>query len=96
MVFQTRIKTYFCTSDTAGFFYNKRFDSCKCYTCTEFSEAFTFLIENIYVQYDGMVYQQIVGIPMGTNCAPLIADLFYIVTRVILCQTTRSPNGLTS
>ena len=23
-----------------------------------------------------MVYQQIVGIPMGTNCAPLIANLF--------------------
>ena len=23
-----------------------------------------------------MVYQQIVGIPMGTNCAPLMADLF--------------------
>ena len=23
-----------------------------------------------------MVYQQIIGIPMGTNCAPLIADLF--------------------
>ena len=34
-----------------------------------------------YVQFDGMVYQQIVyqhivGIRMGTNCAPLIADLF--------------------
>ena len=39
-------------------------------------EAFTFLVENIYVQFDGMVYQQIVGIPIGTNCAPLIADLF--------------------
>ena len=24
-------------------------------------------MENIYVQFDGMVYQQIVGIPMGTN-----------------------------
>ena len=24
----------------------------------------------------GMVYQQIVRIPMGTNCAPLIADVF--------------------
>ena len=23
-----------------------------------------------------MTYQQIVGIPMGTNCAPLLADLF--------------------
>ena len=28
------------------------------------------------MQYDGMVYQQIMGIPMDTNCAPLIADLF--------------------
>ena len=28
------------------------------------------------MQCDGMVYQQIVGIPMGTFCAPLIADLF--------------------
>ena len=28
------------------------------------------------MQIDGMVYQQIVGTPMGTNCAPLIADLF--------------------
>ena len=34
-------------------------------------------MENIYtyVQFEGMVYQQIVGIPMGTNCAQLIADL---------------------
>ena len=32
-------------------------------------------MENMYVQFDGMVYQQIVRIPMGTNCAPLIADL---------------------
>ena len=28
------------------------------------------------MQFDGTVYQQIVGIPMGTSCAPLIADLF--------------------
>ena len=27
------------------------------------------------MQLEDMVYQQIVGIPMGTNCAPLIADL---------------------
>ena len=24
-------------------------------------------MKSIYVQFDGMVYQQIVGIPMGTN-----------------------------
>ena len=33
-------------------------------------------MENIYVQFYAMVYQQIFGIPMSTNCAPLIADLF--------------------
>ena len=25
------------------------------------------------------LYRQIVGIPMGTNCAPLVADLFFFV-----------------
>ena len=47
-----------------------------CFTCAELCEAFTFLMENIYVQFDGTVYQQKVGIPMGTYFAPLIADLF--------------------
>ena len=28
------------------------------------------------MQFDDMLYQQIVGIPMDTNCAPLITDLF--------------------
>ena len=45
-------------------------------SCAELCEAFTFLVENrSYVQFEGMVYQQIVSIPMGTSCAPLIAYL---------------------
>ena len=62
----------------AGLFSNKKYDSYvyKCWTCAELCKAFTFLMENIFVQYEGMVYQQIVGIPTGTNCAQLIADLF--------------------
>ena len=35
-----------------------------------------FLIDNIFVFFGGRVFQQTVGIPMGTNCAPLLADLF--------------------
>ena len=51
--------------------------SYKCWICAELCEAFIFLMENIYtyVQFEGMIYQQIVGIPMGTNCAPFIAEL---------------------
>ena len=35
-----------------------------------------FLVDNIYVTFGGQLFQQMVGIPMGTNCAPLLADLF--------------------
>ena len=36
----------------------------------------TFLLDNIYIRFGTKLYRQIVGIPMGTNCAPLVADLF--------------------
>ena len=35
-----------------------------------------FLVDNIFVVFGEKVFQQIVGIPMGTNCAPLLADIF--------------------
>ena len=35
-----------------------------------------FLLSSWKTYMCNLVYQQIVGIPMGTNCAPLIADLF--------------------
>ena len=35
-----------------------------------------FLVDNIFVVFVGKVFQQIIGIPMGTNCATLLADIF--------------------
>ena len=35
-----------------------------------------FSVDNIYVRFHGQLFRQTVGIPMGTNCAPLLADLF--------------------
>jgi hypothetical protein len=34
------------------------------------------LIDNIFVIFCGRVFQQTIDISMGTNCAPLLADLF--------------------
>ena len=39
-------------------------------------EALTFLLDNIYIRFGSKLYRQIVGIPMGSNCAPLVAHLF--------------------
>ena len=39
-------------------------------------DALSFLLDNIYIRFGTKLYRQIIGIPMGTNCAPLVADLF--------------------
>ena len=34
-----------------------------------------FLIDNIVVVFGDTVFQHTIGIPMGTNCAPLLVEL---------------------
>ena len=47
-----------------------------CYSEEQVISMLEFLIDNIFVSFGGTLFQQVVGIPMGTNCAPLLADLF--------------------
>ena len=35
-----------------------------------------FFIDNIFLVFGERVVQQTIGIPMGTNCAPSLTDLF--------------------
>ena len=46
------------------------------YTTNDICKMIEFLVDNIYVRFGGQLFRQMVGIPMGTNCAPLLADLF--------------------
>ena len=39
-------------------------------------DALNYLSDNIFIRFGSKLYRQIVGIPMGTDCAPLVADLF--------------------
>ena len=36
----------------------------------------TFLLDNFFIRFGTKLYRQVDGITMGTNCAPLVADLF--------------------
>ena len=40
-------------------------------------EALTFLLDNIYIRFGSKLYRVLVCFPMGTNCAPLVADLLF-------------------
>ena len=46
------------------------------YTANDICKMIEFLVDNIYVRFGGQLFGQMVGIPMGTNYAPLLADLF--------------------
>ena len=46
------------------------------YIAGDICKMIEFLVDNMYVRFGGQLYRQTVGIPVGTNCAPLLADLF--------------------
>ena len=46
------------------------------FTADSICEMIGFLIDGVFVQFGGCLFRQVIGIPMGTNCAPLLADLF--------------------
>ena len=41
-------------------------------------DALTFLLDNIFIQFGNKLHRQVIGIPMGTYCAPLVAELFLL------------------
>ena len=45
-------------------------------TETDIVNMLEFLLDNIFVMFGGQIFQQTIGIPMGTDCVPLLADLF--------------------
>ena len=46
------------------------------WSCRNVCDALTFLLDNIFIQFGTKLYRKVVGIPMGTNFAPLVANLF--------------------
>ena len=38
-------------------------------------EYIKFLVDNVYISVRKRIYKQTVGIPMGTDCAPMLANL---------------------
>ena len=48
----------------------------KLWSCQKMCDALHYLLDNIFIRFGSKSYRRIVSIPMGTNCAPLVADLF--------------------
>ena len=76
-VFNTKGKSFIATNTFRTFWTNDRTSTRYTYfSCRELCLAINFLIDNIYVHFGSSVFRQVIGIPMGTKSAPLLADLF--------------------
>ena len=71
-----RIYKYLVLGREGPYFVKEHSDAKNKYTEEDIIKMLEFLVDNIFVVFAGKVLQQIVGIPMGTNCAPLLADIF--------------------
>ena len=69
-------RLYLACNFEKAFFSDDHVEHYTMWTCIDLCNAITFLLDNIFVRYGSAIYRQVIGIPMGTNCAPLVADLF--------------------
>ena len=76
-VFNTKGISFIATNNFRTFWANDKTSTRYTYfSYRELGLAIDFLIDNIYVRFGSSVFRQVIGIPMGTNSAPLLADLF--------------------
>ena len=58
------------------YFVRDHSDAPQKYSDADVIKMLEYLIDNIFVEFSGRIFQQTIGIPMGTNYALLLADLF--------------------
>ena len=58
------------------FFTSEQSKRYKLWSCQKMCDALHYLADNLLIRFGSKSYRQIVGIPMDTNCAPIVADLF--------------------
>ena len=67
---------YLACNDKNAYFTSEQPKRYILWSCQKMCEALHYRLDNILIRFGSKLYRHIVGIPMGTNCAPLVADLF--------------------
>ena len=73
--FQREGSPYLVCNDRNAFLLRK--NNTKKYhawSCQNVCDSLTFLLDKVFIRFGNKLYRQVVGIPVGTNCALLVAD----------------------
>ena len=60
------------------FFTSEQSKQYKLWSCQKMCDSLYYLLDNIFIRFGSYLYRHIVGIPMGTHCAPLVEDLLLL------------------
>ena len=78
LINRTFIRTntqYLACNEECVFFTSDVYNNHNLWSCQKVCDVLVYLLDNIFIRFATKLYRQTVGIPMGTNCAPLVADL---------------------
>ena len=64
---------YIACNDINAFFTSEKYIA---WSCLNVCDTLSFLLANIFIQFGTKLKRQVLGIPIGTNCAPMVANLF--------------------
>ena len=75
-VFKSRKKSYITVSRKHAYLTQKQSQSNFSVSANDLIKCIIFIVDNGFIVYKGKVFRQKLGIPMGTNSAPYLANLF--------------------
>ena len=80
-------KAYFSNCSTRG-------NNKVCFSKDDLLECLFYLIDNSYVVYQNIIYRQVIGVPMGTNCGPQLANIYLYVYEYSYIATLIDDNDI--
>ena len=74
--FRVKGALYICIKRRGKWFWSTECNHNNNITRTQLVDVVDYMIDNIFVCVGNKVFKQSIGIPMGTDCAPLLANLY--------------------
>ena len=75
-IFKNEGTLYLACDDQKACFTSTDHRGYELWSCQNVCDILSFFLDNIYIRFSTKLCRQIVGIPIGTKCAPFVADLF--------------------
>ena len=75
-IFNLKEKKFIILKDKWSYFSDKECTNYLVVTAQKLIEWVNYIIDNSYIHLQGKIYRQVIGIPMGTSCAPYLANIF--------------------